>query len=34
MNKTEQIIEQSFNLVLIPTEAAKMKESNITPEMV
>ena len=34
MNKTEQIIEQSFNLVLIPTEAAKMKGSNITPEMV
>ena len=34
MNKTEQIIEQSFNLVLIPTEAAQMKGSNITPEMV
>ena len=30
MNKTEQIIEQSFNLVLIPTEAAQMKGSNIT----
>lgn len=34
MNKVDKIIDDSFNLVRIITEAAIIKGSNITPEMI